>query len=248
MTIIPSTAFDIANILIRDATYNFKEIPKPIDWYEPSINMLYLEAISSFIFGNYLSSLTTMLHLLEHSIKMAIFDAVKNGKFRNASKDKMIEICRCDLYDIFTGDKYKARLKYLLETDENVEWWNNIARHLRNNVSHTNFPNFIKFYNNEEWQGEYSNTELQPYDSGDWGFVFHRWGRNVSKKFNEDATHQLKILLKNTFWKSDETWWISQKKQYDKFFSYKWEYTNIAQSIMKLNKYYPQEKARCAGE
>ena len=50
---------DFYNYVMEEAVDNYKNIPKPLPWIEPSINMPYLEIVSSFIFGQYFSSILT---------------------------------------------------------------------------------------------------------------------------------------------------------------------------------------------
>lgn len=57
--IINGKDIDFFNSVMGEATYNYKIIPKPLPWIEPSINMPYLEIVNSFIFGQYFSSILT---------------------------------------------------------------------------------------------------------------------------------------------------------------------------------------------
>ncbi|CDG36257.1 hypothetical protein CTHBC1_1617 [Acetivibrio thermocellus BC1] len=69
----------------KNAAQNFKDLPEPLPWIEPSINMIYLESITSFLFGNYFSSIVSMSILLEHVLRLAICDKENSGLNRNIS-------------------------------------------------------------------------------------------------------------------------------------------------------------------
>ena len=54
--------------------------------------------------------------------------------------------------------------------------------------------------------------------------------------FLDDATEQLRIVIGNTNWVGDESWWISMKHSYDNFFSYDWTVENIKHSFEEVYK------------
>lgn len=53
----------------------------------------------------------------------------------------------------------------------------------------------------------------------------------MAKGFLTDATEQIKIIIANTNWIDDTSWWISLKNEYDHFFSYNWSAENIKGSV-----------------
>ena len=61
-------------------------------------------------------------------------------------------------------------------------------------------------------------------------------GQYIAKNFIIDATQMLKKVISKTNWYSDESWWISQKYQYDEFFSYDWSLENMRISLDKYDK------------
>jgi len=69
---------------------------------------------------------------------------------------------------------------------------------------------------------------------GEWGHLWHRCGEMVSSKYIREATRQIRTIIKNTMWKSDEHWWISQKHRYESFFEFKWDLSTMYESIGRI--------------
>ena len=82
--------------------------------------------------------------------------------------------------------------------------------------------------NNNQWYYEQYIT--------DWGAFYHRAGWILAVNFLNDATEQIRIVISNTNWVGDESWWISMKQSYDAFFSYKWSVDNIKKSFEDVYK------------
>ena len=49
-------------------------------------------------------------------------------------------------------------------------------------------------------------------------------------------TKEFKIVIGNTKWQGDESWWISLKEQYDAFFSYDWSVEKLQYSFEHARK------------
>ena len=65
----------------------------------------------------------------------------------------------------------------------------------------------------------------------DWGAFYHSSGMYLACGFINDATDELRKIIDNTNWVSNETSWTSLKKYYDDFFSYDWKIDNMKKSI-----------------
>lgn len=80
---------DYFNIMAGEAVQLFKELPAPLPWIEPSINMLYLNAASSLVTGNFYASIICSSTLLEHTLRMAILNPDSNGLKRQISNTQL---------------------------------------------------------------------------------------------------------------------------------------------------------------
>ena len=69
-----------------------------------------------------------------------------------------------------------------------------------------------------------------------WGSFYHGAGGEFAEGFLQDATKELKIVIGNTKWQGDESWWISLKEQYDAFFSYDWSVEKLQYSFEHARK------------
>jgi len=76
----------------------------------------------------------------------------------------------------------------------------------------------IEKFSSEEYQGEYSIDPIINKDPGNWGHLWHRFANNLAIKMLNDTYRQLIVLFKNTEWKSDLSWWVSQQRLYESFF------------------------------
>ena len=66
MKILHPINFDTFNRSSVQAIDRFHEMPPPLPWIEPGINMIYLEAVSSYVYGNDLGAILLTGGLLEH--------------------------------------------------------------------------------------------------------------------------------------------------------------------------------------
>nr|WP_296092870.1 hypothetical protein [uncultured Dorea sp.] len=64
-----------------------------------------------------------------------------------------------------------------------------------------------------------------------WGSFYHSAGGELVEGFLQDTTRELKIVISNTEWQGDESWWISLKEQYESFFSYEWTIEKLKYSF-----------------
>lgn len=223
------------------ASSRFKELPEPLPWIEPSINMLYLESISSFVFGNFFSSIITMSSLLEHVLRLAIYDSDKCGLERTVSIEDL------DKLGMLSALIKKAKNNKLIEI-EDYDWWDYVAKVMRNKSAHYLLPTLLQEFTKEKYDEDkevrdsyspsnykitYSDGSPTSCVSHDWGSFFHKSDYYISKQFIDDATlHITKIILK-TNWKPDVSWWISQKSHYESFFKFDWSHENQKESLEK---------------
>ena len=213
-------------------------IPKALPWIEPSINCLHLESVLSYLVGNYQCAIMSMGALLEHVLRLALINKNQCGYDRNEtiheidkyqSLSKIIDVAKDK--DIFRGC--------------NESWWYAVAKIIRNKSAHYLLPlvltkcaetpelkKYINDYNLPE------NNDKYTYETciTDWGSFYHKSGRKLAELFLIDATEQIRIVISNTNWSGDESWWISQRNYYEAFFSYDWTADNIEQSIKDCRK------------
>jgi len=198
--------------------YRWEQLPKPLPWYEPSINMLYLEACSAWVFGNNVSSCNMIANLLEHSLKMALLDKTANGYRRKFSKTQLQKYYTFkDMLN--TEDRVlNEKLMNLLDSKEEISWWINVAKPFRNAFSHMDIQKIISMFGNKEYLGNYYIESELGDNPGQWGHLWHRLADILAIKMLKEVYNHLNILYGNTKWESDLSWWESQKRIYDSFF------------------------------
>ena len=74
------------------------------------------------------------------------------------------------------------------------------------------------------------NTE----DPHSWGMFWHRFGEKLASDFIVQVTDQVCKLIHNTKWKPDESWWISQKNEYEAFFQENWDFESLQSSLNRV--------------
>lgn len=224
---------DAGGELLANMNCALNNLPKPLPWIEPSINCLHQESVLSLMVGNVECAIISMCTLMEHVLRLAIINKEKCGLHRPES------VSQIDKYNSLT-----AIIDAALGTDIFVgcdeEWWKSVSKNIRNKSAHYLLPtilrncaqdNKLKHYvseyelpeNNTEWYYEKYIT--------DWGAFYHSSGLHLAKKFINDATEQLRIVIGNTNWIGDESWWISMKISYEHFFEYDWSVENIKKSF-----------------
>ena len=229
---------DFGGRMLSTIISNAKDLPAELPWIEPSINNLHLESAYSFLIGNYESAIISMSSLLEHVLRLAVINKEQCGLHRpetmtqidkfGSLSDVIDEACG---KDIFVG------------CDE--EWWRAVSSTIRNKSAHYLLPALLRRCaanpKLEKYIHEYEmpkNNEQSYYERyiTDWGSFYHKAGRYMSKDYLFDATEQIRILIKNTNWIGDTSWWISQKEEYNQFFAYDWSTENIKNSFSESYK------------
>ena len=163
---------------------------------------------------------------------MAIIDPINCGKLRKINKKQINKFRNIEL--ILKDKTLQKRITDLLENNVNIIWWKDIAAKLRRDSAHMLFQQLLKKFGTKEYLGEYflDNTDTNP--SGQWGFVWHRFSKKVSQKFLFESTKQMKIIIRNTKWKPDLSWWMSLKYEYDSFFSFEWGIESMINSLERI--------------
>lgn len=226
-------AKDTAGELLNNMNASFSKLPKPLPWIEPSINCLHKESVLSLMVGNVECAIISMCSLMEHVLRLAIINKEECGMYRSETLsqiDKFNSLTK--VIDAASGSSV------FLGCDE--DWWRAVAKNIRNKSAHYLLPTILKNCAAEvklkHYISEYclpqNNTQAH-YDRyvTDWGAFYHSAGWTLAVNFLNDATEQLKIVINNTNWVGDESWWISMKNSYDKFFTYEWSVDNIKKSF-----------------
>jgi len=224
---------DYGGRLLADMHSVFGKLPKALPWVEPSINCLHQESVLSLLVGNSECAFISMCSLMEHVLRLALVNKEECGLRRPESLaqiDKYNSLSA--IIDAASGtDVFKG-------CDE--DWWRAVTKNIRNKSAHYLLPTILrncaaepklKKYirdvelpeNNDQWYYEHYIT--------DWGAFYHSAGHRLAVAFLDDATEQLRIVIGNTNWSGDESWWISMKQNYDAFFSYEWSVDNIKKSF-----------------
>ncbi|MDU7707308.1 MAG: hypothetical protein E7J94_08545 [Clostridium sp.] len=219
--------------LLYNLTNNAKKIPEPLPWIEPSINCLYKEAVLSFMIGNYDSALTDLCLLMEHVLRAAILNDTDSGMQRTDSTAQL------NKYGSLSEAIGEAKHTSLMD-DCDMEWWDAVSRVIRNKTAHYVLPVLLKKcaqevklrkYINKYKLPEYNSEEWYESHLINWGAFYHGAGEELVEGFLLDVTKELKIVIANTKWEGDESWWISLKNQYDLFFSYEWSIDKLKYSF-----------------
>jgi hypothetical protein len=224
------------------AESRFKKLPKPLPWIEPSINMLYLECVLSYLIGNEFSSIISMSALLEHVLKLAVLDKDNTGLTRNCSLRQLNGIRSISV----AIDS--ALVEGLIE-NQDKPWWDRVAKIIRNKSAHYMVPKLIKEFTRDEYDQKdevregYTPTYYRITDKNgrpeshiahDWGMFFHKVGFYVARRYIMDGTEHLKKVIAKTNWKPDTSYWASQEIRYNDFFSYSWDVADMQQSLATM--------------
>jgi len=233
---------DAFSALCQMAESRAKALPSPLPWIEPSINMLYLECILSYIIGNEFSSIITMSTLLEHVLRLALLDKNNTGLTRSLSQGKLDEISSI-------GQAIERATKEELIEPQDRSWWNSVAKIIRNKSAHYIIPKLIKEFTRTKYDAENGDRDryTPPYyritdDSGepqskfchDWGMFFHKVGFFIARTYIVDGTEQLKRIVAKTSWKPDRSYWAAQEAHYNVFFSFSWDVEDMKKSLRNM--------------
>lgn len=229
---------DAAGRLLANINSTLGELPKALPWIEPSINCLHQESVLSLMVGNYESAIISMCSLLEHVLRLAIINKEECGLMRTET------INQIDQFDSLTKIIDVAVEKEIFSgCDEN--WWRAVSTNIRNKSAHYLLPIILRRCASNSYLKKYISDELLPENNDDWyykhyitdwGSFYHKAGRKLALNFLDDATEQLRIVIENTNWVGDESWWISMKQSYENFFSYNWSVDNIKKSFEEAYK------------
>jgi hypothetical protein len=243
------TITDYFQLICFTAQSNKNDLPPPLRWVEPSINMLYLEAVSSFLFGNYYSCIINTSALLEHTLRLAVLSPDKNGLYRKLSNRQI------NKYQSISDLLNAPNINTLIPDSKDKDWWAKIGKDIRNKSAHYLIPILLKRYTTKHYHPEHyvlTNYDGTPKDDNgllhDWGSFFHKSNYFISQRFLNESYDQLTKLISNTKWQPDLSWWESQKDWYDSFFSYEWTSEKMSESIEKMFVTFPLEKSSLSDE
>lgn len=224
---------DFGSAMLATIVRNSKSLPSPLPWIEPSINNLHLESVYSFLVGNCECAIISTSSLLEHVLRLAVINKEECGLHRPESITQI--------------DKFKSLSEVINEASEkeifkgcDEKWWRSVSINIRNKSAHYLLPTLLRKCaadpNLEKYICEYEkpNYSDQSYYEKyitDWGSFYHKAGMYLAEGFLHDATEQIRIVILNTNWVGDTSWWISQKSEYEHFFSYDWSVDNIRNSF-----------------
>lgn len=238
---------DYFHFMSGNAVQLFEELPAPLPWIEPSINMLYLNAASSFVTGNFYASIICSSMLLEHTLRMAILNPASNGLKRKISNTQL------DKYQSISALLKAPNISTIIPEQSDIDWWKNVAGKLRNKSAHYLIPTLLKIFTTEDYAPE--NYVLTREDGKpehdllhDWGSFFHKTDYHIAIRFFKESTEQLQKIIDNTEWESDLSWWESQSEYYNMFFEYQWTIDNMKNSLDTMYRDFLPKKDESDGE
>lgn len=231
--IVHSEDVDSFNLIVSSCEWRFREVNEKLPWIEPSINMIHLDAVKSYVFGSSLSSISSSIFLLEHSLRMGIWDENNAGSTRKRPTKK---IMNNTFGDLLKDSKYEKIRQRIIPNKEDRDWWDSIRKAVRNKVAHINYPQIFRIAKELDLDKDYAYSGFEgnawnPDDPHSWGMFWHRYGDKLASDILKQAVSQIKKLINNTSWKSDESCWISQKTTYEAFFVQNWDFTSLKKSL-----------------
>jgi hypothetical protein len=222
---------------IYNAILRHRELPDPpLRWVEPSINMPYLEACVSYVFGCGFGCTVILGALLEHVIRLAVIDSELGYPFAMSE-----EIW--NRYRRFTIAQFHNQgLLEKIVAKEDLDWWVKFAGdRVRNKTVHLDIPLMISDLGRlENYVGIFKDTDKpELIFSGRfwWGAPFHRTSDLVAIGFLRESTEKLQKVIEKMRWPEFRDHWISQKWSYDSFFQKQtvWESLKKCYDVNPLN-------------
>ena len=175
---------------------------------------------------------------MEHVLRAAVLNDKDSGMQREDSASQL------NKYGSLSEAINEAKSTRLMDGCD-MEWWNAVSRVVRNKSAHYVIPILLKKCAKEEKLRKYINQYELPENNSEywyethlinWGSFYHGAGGEFAEGFLQDVTKELKIVIGNTKWQGDESWWISLKEQYDAFFSYDWSVEKLQYSFEHARK------------
>lgn len=230
---------DFFNHTMLGAERRFHGLPKPLPWFEPSVNMPFLDACAAHVFGQHFASILTTAVLVEHVLRIAIVDLAHAGKLSNSAWKRL---SGCSMRALVEGEVLvpaeKQAVDRLILSDER-QWWTDIASALvRNKVAHFDVPMLImKLGNHEPYVGDYQDVQ----EKSDllksrfwWGAFFHKTDEFVAAGFLRDARDKIAALAERAAWSPNRSHWAAQEYEYNSFFEYEWSLENMGASTSRI--------------
>jgi hypothetical protein len=230
---------DFFNQTMMGAASRFRGLPKRLPWFEPSINMPFLDACAAHVFGQHLASILTTAVLVEHALRIAVVDVAHGGRLSSTAWRKLSGY---SIRDFVEKEKLapqeKRAVDQLIHPDDRP-WWTDVANAMvRNKVAHLDVPTLItKLGNHEPYVGSYQDgteKEVLLRSRRWWGAFFHKTDSLVAAGFLKDARHALAALAERAGWSADRSNWAAQEGEYDSFFAYDWSLENMGASTRRI--------------
>jgi hypothetical protein len=227
-----TATFEIMKNILMLARFKARDLPLPLPWIEPSLNMPHLQACLAYLLGAPLGSILTMCALLEHALRLAAIDWLEG--YQGAMKEALwVRYSSFSVGDFLKGARGNAKPEPQLLAavgtiipSEDVDWWLHAARHIRNRVTHLDYPEMLSDLGRDEvYMGLYAipdDQRLAFRTRSRWGFVFHRFDDSVAATFLKESTEKIKNVIDMMKWQPDLSGWVSQKGEYDSFFAFDW--------------------------
>lgn len=222
------------SILCLDLETRFNKINKPLPWIEPSINMIHLDVVRSYVFRSSMASIGCTTYLLEHSLRMALWDPINSGSLRVKPTNQLFN---ATLGKLLSEPQYKTNLNLVIPHQDDLLWWNKVTKAIRNKVNHVDIPAIFQIAKELNFVDDYAYNGLDTYnieEPDSWGMFWHRYGDKLAEDFICQATDQIIKVINCTKWTPDVSWWISQKYEYENFFGEKWDFESLQKSLNKV--------------
>lgn len=233
-------------VILENVHAKFDQLPPPLLWIEPSVNMPHLQACLSYVLGAPLGSILITGVLLEHVLRMAVIDRVL-GYQGGLDETHWQKYKWYNVGNFLDGGPRSAPDDNLLKivasiiAVEDQQWWRDAAKQIRDKATHFDAPEMIAHLGgSKQYMGIYTAgnavTENALCARQTWGFIFHREDELVAKTLLTESTEKIGRVAEVMKWSPDCSSWISQKSEYDSFFRYRWNAQAMQETFARLSK------------
>lgn len=135
-------------VILENVHAKFDQLPPPLLWIEPSVNMPHLQACLSYVLGAPLGSILITGVLLEHVLRMAVIDRVL-GYQGGLDETHWQKYKWYNVGNFLDGGPRSAPDDNLLKivasiiAVEDQQWWRDAAKQIRDKATHFDAPEMI---------------------------------------------------------------------------------------------------------
>lgn len=225
---------DYYNSVFLHARGRFRELPR-LPWIEASINMPYLQACASYVFKQSFGAILLMCVALEQALRLAVVDHLRARSRPMSLQDAWSIAGEETLGGLLTKPRLSSSIEWLIPDAEDLRWWKQIAKTLRNKTFHMDIPHLVKVLGRDEsfvgWYKEEVTDEVLFADRSWWGSFFHETQHMVARELMAQAVPRIIGLKERIGWSGDNQAWSGN---YRGFFSFSWSPEDQISSLRRI--------------